>query len=274
MKALGRFRFAADGRSLIGTYGLPRGRVSYGVFSVGDAREVRTIPLSKSGGWQRPVVHPGGRLAVVPQGDQFSFVDLATLRELGVVKRGSREYVSLAFDGEGRLYTNSFEGCFRWPVRLEGERLTAGPPERLPFHPGREAVAASADGRTVAQAQYNGYGMQYHAGGWLLTADRPDDPLYLAAGVGMGPADVSRDGRWVCFGVHANRAKVFDGRTGQQVWEDSIGQGATTGDSHRTGAGWLAASTPGASATGKPASCWTRRARGPSGTCRPIRGWP
>src|SRR5262249_35965847 len=45
MKVLDRFRFTADGRSVIGTYGLPRGRVSYGVFSAGDAREVRTIPL-------------------------------------------------------------------------------------------------------------------------------------------------------------------------------------------------------------------------------------
>src|SRR5262249_20104580 len=123
MKVLDRFRFTADGRSVIGTYGLPRGRVSYGVFSAGDAREVRTIPLSTAGGWQRPVVHPDGRLAVLPQGDHFTFVDLAALRELGVVKRGGREYVNLAFDSKGRLYTNSFEGCFRWPIRRESERL-------------------------------------------------------------------------------------------------------------------------------------------------------
>jgi tetratricopeptide (TPR) repeat protein len=80
----------------------------------------------------------------------------------------------------------------------------------------------------VAQAQYLGYGMAPYAGGWLLTADRPDDPLYLAAGVRMAAADVSRDGRWVCFGLHASRMKVFDGRTGRPVWEDShdrMGQG-------------------------------------------------
>ena len=75
------------------------------------------------------------------------------------MKRGNREFVNLAFDGEGRLYSNSFEGCFRWPVRREGERLIVGPPERLPFQPGREAIAVSRDGRTVAQGQYNGYGM-------------------------------------------------------------------------------------------------------------------
>jgi tetratricopeptide (TPR) repeat protein len=119
------------------------------------------------------------------------------------------------------MYTNSFEGCFRWPVRLDGERLTVGPPERLPFQPGRETVAVSADGRTVAQAQYSGYGMAPWAGGWLLTADRPHDPFYLAAGAGMLHADVSRDGRWACFGINAGYVQVFDARTGKRVWESS-----------------------------------------------------
>jgi tetratricopeptide (TPR) repeat protein len=228
MLTMTQFRFAADGRSLIGTYrGDHRGRVSYGVVSVGDSREVRTIPLSKSDHWPGPVVHPDGRLAVIPQRDCFTLVDLAALRELGVVKRGNGEYVNLAFDGQGRLYTNSFEGCFRWPVRLEGESCTVGPPERLPFQPGARAIAVSADGRTVAQAQYAGYGMAPYAGGWLLTADRPDDPLYLSAGVGMQEADVSRDGRWVCFDVHGTHTIVFDGYTGQRVWEGSRDMGTS-----------------------------------------------
>jgi serine/threonine protein kinase/tetratricopeptide (TPR) repeat protein/WD40 repeat protein len=229
MKVLSHFGFAADGHSVIGTYGFPRGRISYGVLSAGDAREVRTIPLSSPGGWRGPVVHPDGRLAVIPQGDRFIFVDLAALRDMGVVKLGSGRGVGLAFDRQGRLYTNSFEGCFRWPARLEGERLTVGPPERLPFQPGREAIAVSPDGRTVAQAQYLGYDMAPYAGGWLLTADRPDDPLYVAAGESMNVADVSRDGRWVCFGLHGTRTMVFDGRTGQQVWEDSPDHGGPYG---------------------------------------------
>ena len=165
---------------------------------MGDAREVRTIPLSTPGG-DRPVIHPGGRLAVIPQGDKFAFVDVVGLRELAVVKRGSHRRVSLAFDGQGRLYSNSFEGSFRWPVRFEGDRVTVGHPERLPFHPGSEEIATSADGRTVAQAQFAGYGMAEYAGGWLLTPDRPDDPHYLKAGTGMDGAAVSPDGRWVCF---------------------------------------------------------------------------
>jgi serine/threonine protein kinase/tetratricopeptide (TPR) repeat protein len=220
LSGLLHFRFAADGRSLIGIHGYPHGRVSYGVVAVGDAREVRTIPLGSPGGGF-PVVHPDGRLAVIPQGNRFTFVDLATLRDLGTVKRGSWEYVHLAFDGAGRLYTNSPEGCFRWPVRRDGDRLTVGPPERLPFQPGSRDIAASPDGRTLAQAQYLGYGMAPHAGAWLLTADRPDDPLYLAAGVSMETADITRDGRLVCFGAHAGYPVVFDTASGRRVWQDS-----------------------------------------------------
>jgi serine/threonine protein kinase/tetratricopeptide (TPR) repeat protein/WD40 repeat protein len=229
MRQLNRCRFAMDGRSVIGIVGYPRGRASYGVLSAGDAREVRTIPLSSPANG-RAHIHPDGRLAVIPQGDRFTFVDLASLRELGVVKRGeSAHWDSLAFDQAGTLYTNGFKGCFRWPVRREGERVTVGPLERIPFHPGHVGIAVSADGRTVAQAQYLGYGMQAYAGGWLLTPDRPDDPLYLAAGSSMRAADVSRDGRWVCFSVHASRTKVFDSRTGQQVWEDSHDHGGAYG---------------------------------------------
>jgi tetratricopeptide (TPR) repeat protein len=63
----------------------------------------------------------------------------------------------------------------------------------------------------------------------LLTADRPDDPLYLTAGVSTAAADVSRDGRWVCFGGWASQMKVFAGGTGQQVWEDSPDNGGPYG---------------------------------------------
>jgi tetratricopeptide (TPR) repeat protein len=222
LKPRGRFRFAADDRSLISICGFPRNRVSYGVISVGDAREVRTIPLTNPGGGLASV-HPGGRLAVIAYEDRFTFVDLAALRDLGSVKIGKYMGVGMgvgpAFDDTGNFYTNSFEGCFRWPMRFEGERLTISPPERLPFHPGREPISVSPDGRTVAQPEYLGYGMAEYAGGWLLTAERPDDPLYLAAGEPINRADVSRDGRWVYF--HGSRVKVFDGRTGKLAWEDS-----------------------------------------------------
>ena len=52
-------------------------------------------------------------------------------------------------------------------MRLQSERLTVGPPERLPFQPGSETIAVSGDGQTVAQAQYAGYVMAEWAGGWV-----------------------------------------------------------------------------------------------------------
>src|SRR5262249_10431148 len=74
-------------------------------------------------------------------------------------------------------------------------------------------------GRTVAQAQYLGFGMVFWAGGWLLSADRPHDPFYVSAGTGMMDADVSRDGRWACFGINSSHVQVFDARTGELAWD-------------------------------------------------------
>jgi len=51
----------------------------------GDAREVRTITLSTPGGEGPSVVHPGGRLAVIPQGDKFTVVDAEAAEDLTAV---------------------------------------------------------------------------------------------------------------------------------------------------------------------------------------------
>src|SRR5262249_58624626 len=112
------------------------------------------------------------------------------------------------------------------------------------------------------------------AGGWVLTPDRPDEPLWVAAGAGMSWADVSRDGRWVCLSVHAGYGKVYDGRTGQQVWEDAS---LTLGPHCRftADARWLVGDW-GACRVGD----WTKTVvldpsrTGSSTTCRPTRGWP
>ena len=60
-----------------------------------------------------------------------------------------------------------------------------------------------------------------YSGGWLLTADRPDDPHYLYPGASIVTTDISRDGRLVCFGKHGSRVLVFDARTGKLVWQDA-----------------------------------------------------
>ena len=70
-------------------------------------------------------------------------------------------------------------------------------------------------------AEFAGYGMAEYAGGWLLTPDRPDAPLYLRPGASLNGADVSADGRWVSFDVNGGPALVHDSRTGAPAWEDA-----------------------------------------------------
>lgn len=119
------------------------------------------------------------------------------------------------------MYTNSFEGPFRWPVVVDARRVVIGLPERLPFYTGSEGISVSADGRTIAQAQFLGYGMQSWAGGWILTPERPNDPIYVAAGVGQSFASVTKDGRWVCFSPHVGIGQVYDAKTGAPIYEDT-----------------------------------------------------
>ncbi len=242
IKPVQNFRFSADGRSLVGIWGLPRGSPSYGVLDVGQAREVRTIALDTPGGG-RPVIHPGGRLAVIPQGDRFTFVDVDALRELAIVKHGGSSGVNCAFDGLGRLYSNSLEGAFRWPVHFQGDLVSIGYPERLPLRGGDKEIATSADGCTIAQAQFEGYGQLENAGGWLSMSDRPYDPQHLLMpGTGADKAAVSSDGRWTCFGTHTGLSRVYDTRSCALVWEDTqsrIGSPESNGARFTNDGRWL-----------------------------------
>jgi tetratricopeptide (TPR) repeat protein/WD40 repeat protein len=214
------FRFSADERSLIAIVGFSRGQSSYGVIDLADSREIRTIALSTPGRG-RPIIHPGGRLAIIPQGGTLALVDTVAMRELGTLKEGGFNWVSLTFDGTGRLYSNSLGGAFSRPVYVDRNRVTMGYPERLRFYPGSKEIATSTDGRTVAQAWFEGYGVLERAGGWLIAPDRPDNPYHLTRpGTGMDRAAVSPDGRWACFGVHeSGNCLVYDIRAAALVWE-------------------------------------------------------
>lgn len=220
MPFFGDLRFTSDDRSVIGTVGLPQGRSSYGVFDIGDSREVRTIRTTITDG-DSVIVHPNGRLALIPQYSRYTLVDLEGLQELGTIERGSYRTINAAFDAAGNLYTNSFEGAFRWPVSVDSKTVTIGLPERLPLNVGSEEIDVSADGKTIAQAQFLGYGMQRWAGGWILTPDRPHDPIYVAPGIGQSRAKVSSDGELICLGEHAGLTRIFNSHTGQMIWQDS-----------------------------------------------------
>jgi WD40 repeat protein len=193
-----------------------------GVWSIAAGREYRSLvaagPSEHYGG---PAIHRSGRLAAVGRTDGVALFDLETGRELAYVSLPRNCVVR--FDGVGNLLTNGYNGFFRWPVRPDPAcpgRLTIGPPERLPFHPGSCSIAASRDGKVIAQAMFNGYGMGAYAGGWILHPDCPT-PRPVDAGIGMGWTKVSPDGRWVAFGVHTGPVRIYDTATGQRVWQSS-----------------------------------------------------
>jgi WD40 repeat protein len=193
-----------------------------GLWSVADGREYRSLVStgraeSKLDALFRPAIHPGGRLAAVGLPDGVAVFDLESGGELAHVPIPGK--ASAAFDGVGNLLTNGYGGCFRWPLRLGPKpsgRGTAGPLERLPFKPGNRCIAASRDGRVIAQGMWFGYGMP--GGGWILHPNSPA-PRCVEPGKGIASCSVSPDGRWIAFGVGHVAAKVYDAATAQCVWQ-------------------------------------------------------
>jgi WD40 repeat protein len=162
--------------------------------------------------------------------DGIAFYDVVTGRELAFVKLPGRNG-GVCFDRAGNLFSNSHgaAGFRRWPVRADAghpARLTIGPPERLPFQPGSQSISASDDGRVLAQAMYGGYGMETHAGGWILHPNAAE-PRRVDAGRGMSWNSVSPDGRWAAFAVHMGPIRVFEAATGKFVWQSPSGEGNT-----------------------------------------------
>src|SRR5581483_12069848 len=86
-----------------------------------------------------------------------------------------------------------------------------------------------------------GYGMQPHAGGWILTSDRPGEPRRVMAGARGYHAAVSPDGRWVAFGLHSDAGvRVFAAADGRPVLDVPGGRCHFTPDGR-----WLATDADG-----------------------------
>ncbi|HEY1376823.1 MAG TPA: WD40 repeat domain-containing serine/threonine protein kinase, partial [Gemmataceae bacterium] len=225
-------QFGATGRSL--GVAAQQDTTKVGIWSVADGRECRALVHGRQNIMRWPAASPDGRVVAVNLADGLVLVDPATGRELATVPfrtgGASVGHVgSYEFEPSGALLTNSWDGCFRWPLRPDPSapgRLLLGPPQRLPFHEGIGPIAASRDGRVVAQAMDTAYGMGQYSGGWIV---RPGDPLRgspagqprrVLAGARGTRAAVSPDGRWVAFGLHdVGTVHVFDSATGRQVWE-------------------------------------------------------
>jgi WD40 repeat protein len=223
-------QFDGDGRRLAAAVERHDGKI--GFWSVGDERECRALVHGRTPLLRPPAVSPDGRVVAANFAEGLVLFDLATGRELATMPFRTANFLgrvgSFTFNATGGLLTNSMDGCYRWPVRPDAAargRVSIGPPERLPFPPGIEAVSANGDGRVIAQAMFNGYGMQRHAGGWILHPDRPGKPVRVLAGAAAGAVSVSPDGRRVAFGVQGEAGvRVFDAETFRPVW--GIGGGS------------------------------------------------
>jgi serine/threonine protein kinase/tetratricopeptide (TPR) repeat protein len=223
-------RFDRTGRRLAATRTGERAE-RVGLWSVGDAREYRAVVSpgrahanADWAPWYTPAIHPGGRLAALGTADGFAIFDLESGRVLAHVSIPGGGCWA-AFDGSGSLLTNSFGGCFRWPLRpMPGQpgRLVLGPPARLPFNPGHCCISASRDGRVLAQSMWFAYGMGRFAGGWILHP-RAAGPRRVLAGQGVGGSTVSPDGRWAAFAAKDGRVHVYESVSARQVWQSPAG---------------------------------------------------
>jgi serine/threonine protein kinase/WD40 repeat protein len=216
----GACRFSRDDRRLSGSF--QDGKLS--AWQVGDGREYRTLMrkgLAEKGYYQAVALNTDGRLLAGGMSDGFGFWDLASGSELAFMPmtEGSNGVTDLRFEPSGALLTSGFAGVLRWPVRADPkapERLVVGPPQRL--LPRASVIGQSQDGRVTVACNRAVGPWQAYAGGWILHADRPNEPIRLDAGADIGYIAVDPDGHWVVtVGFSSGVAKVWDARDGVLV---------------------------------------------------------
>lgn len=195
-----------------------------GIFNVGDGREFRTLvrePALKKLLYTSVSVHPDSKMLAAGMTDGFGVWDIASGEDLAFVPldAGSEGIRALQFEPSGSLLTAGFSGLFRWPVGTDAAkhgRLTIGPPQRLldrAMHFDR-----SADSRVIAVANRATGLWIPSAGGWILHADRPSEPIRIDAGADVHHAAVSPNGEWVVTCTfNTGIAKVWNARDGRFV---------------------------------------------------------
>jgi len=213
-------RFSRDGRRLAG--GVQDGKL--GIWQVGDGREYRTLvrkALPAKVKYNSVALHSDGRLLAVGMDDGFGLWDLATGSELDFmpINEGRGGVFDVRFEPSGALLTAGFAGLFRWPVRANPQapdRLLVGPPERL--LPRASYLGQSEDGRVIVACNRAVGLWQAFAGGWILRADRPNEPIRIDVGADIIYIAVSPDGCWVVTVTFADGpTKIWDARDGRLV---------------------------------------------------------
>jgi serine/threonine protein kinase/WD40 repeat protein len=225
-------RFSRDDQRLAG--GVRDGKL--GFFQVGDGREYRTLvrkALPEKGEYQAASLSPDGRVLAVGMTDGFGLWDLASGSELAFLRMDEERngVTDLRFEPSGDLLTAGYSGLLRWPVRAEPSllnpplaggggpvagRLLVGPPQRL--LPRTAYIGQSKDGQIIVCCNRAVGNWQAQAGGWILHADRPNEPIRIDAGEDMLYIAVDPEGHWVVtVAFNSGKAKVWDARDGRLV---------------------------------------------------------
>jgi serine/threonine protein kinase/WD40 repeat protein len=211
-------RFSRDDRRLAGA--VQDGR--HGFLQVGDGREYRTLvrkSAPEKSRYQGVTLHPDGRLLACGMPDGFGLWDLASGNELRFTPMNEGNYgvMDVRFESSGALLTAGYSGLLRWPVGADPkspDRRLLGPPQRL--LPRASFIEQSQDGRVTAVCNRAVGVWEEYAGGWILHADRPNEPIRLDAGADVVYLAVDRDGRWIVTVDWSTKlAKVWDARDGR-----------------------------------------------------------
>ncbi|ODU00888.1 MAG: hypothetical protein ABS79_02625 [Planctomycetes bacterium SCN 63-9] len=217
----------------------------FAYWSVAEGRECRLIVHSAPRQIRRwSSLSPDDRLGLGVSTGQVALVDLATGREVGSLPlKDPMPGLYAGFDQSGHLYTQSKEGCYRWPISSSPDApdvVEIGPPLRLPLDPDYNIAATSRDGRIVAQSAWRPGAVGPESGALLMNLDRHKTPRQLARGVSLGNTTVSPDRRWVAFEGQPGSILVYEVETEEKVWEatSQIGRCLFTPDGK-----WLATGT-------------------------------
>jgi eukaryotic-like serine/threonine-protein kinase len=196
--ARSNLRFDAHGRLLI----MDAEEMRFRLIELGGGREHRSIVQQSAEGknifYWVPVIHPGGRVLVVPMFDYVRMFDLETGDELADLPPSR---YNVAIQKDGAILTNGDRGLLRWPIQeRKPVRWEVGPPELL--HSGSFLnLSSDNNGATIAQAT--------GAGAIIV---RPSMKTFL-----LGPhsgakhTSVSPDGKYVATGIN-------DGDESIKIW--------------------------------------------------------
>jgi WD40 repeat protein len=211
-------RFSRDGQRL--ACAVQDGKL--GIWQIAGGQEFRTLErnvLHSRDKYFVAAVHPEGRLLAVAKVDGVGLWDLASGSQLAFIPGGDPNNRVLFEPSGALLALVEPTGLSRWPIRKEANashKWVVGPPERLPLPPGSD-LDQSRDGKVIVSCDRAVGTHQAYAGGWILHADRPKEPIRLDAGADIWCIAVSPDGRWVVTMDHGNFLKVWDARDARLV---------------------------------------------------------